>query len=1433
MTGRRARRPVTAVTRGHLTQSQRPNATMMAARAIALFLALCAATTKFTLELDYGPRQLVELVIGGPPAPGAHAHGPWGNGRILLELVYGPPVAHARVLEAMGVCVLPSGAPVTSIVTGAYACSLGSMRSAGVLFEPIQPVHKPNVLGTGTSLVSVAHEQLSRRDGSLPAVFVQLLLGPGELSPGVTCALDDFRKIPWRWLNTTHWLQRVFASTRAERRYEARQLARQRRKARQWERANSEELEKMTWSLLLVDVILFSVAFATQPICFALLRFILNGLFWCSVAALLLPVRPPCGSSHTVHYGGITMAARAFRILLLSAMRTVAASPHSIEPTATTAPPVTAAPSSSSVVLYTFAGLSVLFMVACWFMIDSDDDAAAAVVGGGAGGVEHDLEMGSAPGAVSEHNPGALACGEYNCFETFISAQSRDAHHRNVHGRKRPRDSTDGSRATNSDSTDGSTDRSREYGGHEHSARRHHGSQHSASDSDDNDGYSSSDSASSKYSFCSLSSKASIRVFDRQSPAALAMAPDDYRQACMLQDALRKPDIFGHVYRAAYNFIRPIRYQLRLHAAASLQCLAFDRMDSMFKALICDCGTPCDCIKKKFATSRTMRKWMKTAARIIFGGSVEPVAMEFPAEIGGKTHTVRGSRLPLRPVIIQLLQNPYLTNWSRFLTGDHDRDHHICRAAYGDEMPTGPVVGEPMLTENMQGLCQRTVAKFAGLAASLHATVLPVPLLFSIDGVPPDRSLNKSFVAVQMSLFNWLQPVRATHAAWALVGNFSSFSVGKGPGMGARRDARYESLQYFLRQVLTIPLLQELRVADPDIELPLDTTELEPFIMDRVSGANGQRFLVVPLFAAATCDYVGACEVCEVNGGACHMCLVKHYYGTHYSISSDEPRPRVRDPGEIESALAALTAASVPAATQGITKAQRRDRIAAAKRTIKSLRVHSGVMPALQLLVRATWGAPHSVYSRVKATDGLHLFDLGHMKHVHQRLTGNCNLDKEKNQVLPKSSINKHSFRVSQGVVFNMVFNSGPFRLAAFPNGYSSLTSLSGVKGSEFPSLVIRDLAALGVEPGLCSEASASEDERERYHREVIGAVEAVIVARTLAHKRWYTPQDLRDFDTAIKHMLDFNNRVFVPVTSAGVERRPKAHQAGTHLVHETVVDGATINYNTNSTEGNHKLVMKAAYALTNHGIDTHGQMLSLGSLFRFIKGEFALVARVPQEDASSRVPLAPADYHKAMPLSIYRVVPPVWNARTRREVPANLLTFCRAAFSAWLKEECKYDRRKQMIPVRRADKFDAANCSVKLRARLVVYPIADCHVVADSNYKGEHTTGRHDFVEVLDGKMLDGKRNPDSNSVCRLELIVSYRFPDVDTASFKRESEVGEYVLLHKLSPKLDSPFTLLDFHRELPKDLHSSYSWLPLNSLLRPSCVLPNFDKSNRQDG
>jgi hypothetical protein len=87
---------------------------MMAARAIALFLALCAATTKFTLELDYGPQQLVELVIGGPPAPGAHAHGPWGNGRILLELVYGPPVAHARVLEAMGVCVLPSGAPVTT-----------------------------------------------------------------------------------------------------------------------------------------------------------------------------------------------------------------------------------------------------------------------------------------------------------------------------------------------------------------------------------------------------------------------------------------------------------------------------------------------------------------------------------------------------------------------------------------------------------------------------------------------------------------------------------------------------------------------------------------------------------------------------------------------------------------------------------------------------------------------------------------------------------------------------------------------------------------------------------------------------------------------------------------------------------------------------------------------------------------------------------------------------------------------------------------------------------------------------------------------------------------------------------------------------------------------------------------------------------------------
>jgi hypothetical protein len=219
---------------------------------------------------------------------------------------------------------------------------------------------------------------------------------------------------------------------------------------------------------------------------------------------------------------------------------------------------------------------------------------------------------------------------------------------------------------------------------------------------------------------------------------------------------------------------------------------------------------------------------------------------------------------------------------------------------------------------------------------------------------------------------------------------------------------------------------------------------------------------------------------------------------------------------------------------------------------------------------------------------------------------------------------------------------------------------------------------------------------------------------------------------------------------------------------------------------------------------------------------------------------MAPADYARAVPLTIRCTVPPGCDERRRIQVPSELTAICAQAFNRWLNVECapKYAHAQAIAVDKVADRFNADCCFRKLRARLVVHPIADCHIVADGQHKitggngtaREKRVGRFDFVEVF-----DGHGNPDHNSVCRVVLIVSYRFGIVDSETHKFKSSFrrtqfaeGQYVLLHKLTPKLESPFTLLDFHREQPKDKHTSYSWLPLSTVLRPVCAIPNFARA-----
>ena len=1293
-----------------------------------------------------------------------HVHPPPTTTVFVQELVGGGPMAaSSRVLVAMGVSMLPSGAPVISFPSEPSGTS-SATATASVPRMAVSSARlaAPRVRSTSSAAapasiprmaVSSARLAAPRVRSSAPATVsrrsVQLPLGPG-LTPGdAHVPYEPLCKWLKPWLDTTHRLRRMFASARAETRHEARQSA------------YTARLRRLRY--------LFGPA-----------------------AATLIPSGPPL-SSHTAGRCWIPMAARRF--LLFSAMCTAVASPH-LHPTASTTPLATSAPSNDVVMLY--VGIAVLLSVtaACLFMLGGD----AAGVAAGDDHDESDVEMG-----VFRRVP----CGYFGCPERFDDMKGQRAHHRKDHERKShnvKRARRSGDAMSDSESDRGNDSESDDDGGSASSSSNSCGS---------DDDRSSVRSTGTSDSFCSLSSDASIREFDRNSPEALAMNPYDYRATCLLQDSLCKPDFTGDRFRAAYTYVKEHRAELKNHAAFTQLFVSLRKMDTFRGFSSCTCS-------KKRVTARTARKWMTKAAHILGGNTIKPVTMEYTATIGDdETQSVRGSRLAPRAIVKGALEDPFLTSWDRFLTGQHDRDEAICRKAYGAEMPSGPVVGEPMLTENLRNMCARTVVKFSTRAAKVGATVLPVPLVVSIDGVPPDRGLNKSFVVVQMSLFNWLQPVRATQAAWYTLGIFSSFSVGKGPGAPARRDARYRSMQYFLNEMLTIPLLQELRVGDAGIELPAGTPILEPFIMDTVAGAEGHSFLVVPVFAAATCDYVGACEVCEVNGGACQVCMAKSEdFGAHYPVTSAAPRPRVRDPHEINEAVAALTAAQVPAAVHGMSNAdkkklkrERKQLIAAAKGKLHSLRVH-GIVPALQRLVELTWGAPYSVYSRVKATDGLHLWYLGHLKWIHVRLTGHGNTDKEKMFVIVLR--NEHSWRVSKGTLFD----SGPFRLAMFYGGYANLNSLSGIRGSDFPSLLIRDLAALGVEPGICSSRSASDAENAAHHKLVIEAVEAGIIASRLAHKLWYTPEDILALDEAIKRMLSLNDQVFTPVTSVGVERRPKTHQAAAHVVTDTINDGATINYSTNASEGRNRSAVKGLYHLTNHGDSVIDQMLTLGSIMTFINGPFSLIARVSQSKREDTAPMAPADYaDTAAKFPIYRTVPPGCDEKVnpRRHVPEHLLTICKHAFKRWLDQELK-DRDKQVVPVTASDKFNADNCFVASRARVIVYPIANCHIVADDLYKnkggnglaGERRIGRHDFVEVFDG---EGVRD---NSVCRLALIVTYRF-DAERS--------GQYVLLHKLTPKLDSPFELLDFHRELPKDKHASYSWLPLETILRPACMLPNF--------
>jgi hypothetical protein len=344
------------------------------------------------------------------------------------------------------------------------------------------------------------------------------------------------------------------------------------------------------------------------------------------------------------------------------------------------------------------------------------------------------------------------------------------------------------------------------------------------------------------------------------------------------------------------------------------------------------------------------------------------------------------------------------------------------------------------------------------------------------------------------------------------------------------------------------------------------------------------------------------------------------------------------------------------------------------------------------------------------------------------------------------------------------------------------------------------------------------QEERDTYHRKVIAAIEACIVAFKLAQKPWYTPATIAQLDAAMGTMLATTQDVFTPVSSVGEERRPKAHMVGAHLVRSTMLNGASINFSTNASEGRNRSDIKAAYALTNHGGSVHAQMMKLVSLKRFIEGPFSLLARMPPPSDASGVPVTAADVLEGV--DVYRTVP-FGFTQSRRPIPPDLLDFAKRCYSVWLARELGVDSVQRAIYVSAADTFNAAKCWCKPRARLIKLPLASTHIVADRDHKWvggnsmarERVRGRHDFVEVF-----DGGGNPNNNSIVRLELILTYQFDS---------ERVGEFVLLRKLTPQLPSPFTLLDFHRELPANSHNSYSWLPLNTILRPIFVLPNYKR------
>jgi hypothetical protein len=515
----------------------------------------------------------------------------------------------------------------------------------------------------------------------------------------------------------------------------------------------------------------------------------------------------------------------------------------------------------------------------------------------------------------------------------------------------------------------------------------------------------------------------------------------------------------------------------------------------------------------------------------------------FP-ELGTKAEAVHVACNNLQEVLRAALRDPLHTNWAENFTGDADHDVKLAAKLVGltSEEHAKVKSGEPYLAPFSDKMNKHLREKYGELAKSLNATLLTLPILAYLDGVPPDAAMNMSVVVVYLQLLTRPYTIRMLPDSIIMYGTFSTIRVGsEEKTRTARSQTKRTALHACLDFCITEPFLEAY-----------DT----PFVMSDVAGAGDRTFLVCPYLHSFTSDHVMAVEMALVRAGACPQCVVeKPVQGTYFRYGQGQGAPALRT-----QATTILAVQEAQKWEDHRASGPNKGAITQARADIKTQRLIPETN-ALWPLSRMWPDYEPGIYGRIKTCDTLHWIDLGLYPMLHGWLMDKLKLG-------DRSLVQLHSNRVNAQPGF-----SNGLKLFPYFGGHIHLRT-NGIPGSSWISLVILDLASLSTYASNVSGLLPSDQ-----HAAVVHAIEQTIVYAKRVSRIEKNATDLGQLDACAAALIPALEGAFHDVLDETYGlKRPKIHQAS-HAIPNELADGGVQHFNCQGFEAANRFNITEAYA--------------------------------------------------------------------------------------------------------------------------------------------------------------------------------------------------------------------------------------------------------------